>query len=196
MVIDCPGSAGPIQVELVDEDVAETASEPPRSGRVAGPAGCDLAGPIEPLGVEPVAVLIAQMTALMLELQSEGPSVQTGSGIEANHPIVTDESALGVTQTEPSVNFGPEAQGDRPAAAPKREHRHILSQRDLGLGFPPEVAFTPAGRDEAADKTVHPGRGLRKLEARNPGKNARLTRRAFSPTQQQREHQGHRSPDA
>src|SRR5215210_2841519 len=82
------------QTELVVQDVAGATGESPKTGSIAGPCCKDLPGPVEPSGLEVFTILIAQMAALVIQLESHGPRAEECSGVDARHPIVADQSSL------------------------------------------------------------------------------------------------------
>src|SRR4051794_25119387 len=88
------------QTELIVENVAGAAGESPQTGPIACPCCKDLPGPVEPSGLELFTILVAQMAALVIQLNRQCPRAEECSGVDARHPIVTDQSSLTVTETE------------------------------------------------------------------------------------------------
>ena len=130
-----------------------------------GPPGGHLAGPVHALGVEMVLVLVAEMAALVVQLERQRPRAQGGGAVESHHPVAADHGALGVADAEAGVHLGAESEGHRPLAPAEGENRNILPQGDLRFTLGPELAVASAGGEEPAHQPVHPGRGLGQLLA-------------------------------
>ena len=115
------------------------------------------------------------------------PHVSGGGAVEADHPVVADERALGIGEAEAGVHLGAEAERDRPVALLKGEHRNVLAQGDLGLTFVAEAAVAVPGGQDSAYQAVYPRRGLGQLEAGDLGEQSLLRLEARRPPKQERE---------
>src|SRR6185437_8710086 len=168
----CPARCG--QPQLITQDVTGAGGEPPPAYHIVGPAGEYLSGPIQAIGRKAIAVLVSQVTALVIQLEGQRPIIERRCRVHTDHPVGADESALRVGQAEPAVHLGAEAEDDRVLSLLQSDQRKVFTQDDLTLVFPAEPAVAAGGGDQPSHESVHPWRGLRQFEAGDRGEKALL----------------------
>ena len=62
-------------------------------------------------GLEAVAILVAQVAALVVQLHRSRDGTQSGRGIESRHPVHADKGGLGILETEPAIDLGADSEG-------------------------------------------------------------------------------------
>src|SRR5689334_1407614 len=165
MVVEAQGPTAGRQLELVIQHVAGTGGEPPGPNHVARPASENLPGPVQSVVGEAITIFIAQVAALVVDLERQRPRIQCGSRVEADDPIGADQRALGIGETEATINLGSQPQNDRTPPFVKREDREVFTQHYLPLVFPPEPAVASSRGHETSDQSMDAGRGFGELEA-------------------------------